>query len=316
MTTDAAPQGGQADGTQTGGDNKPKEQPATPPAGGAVENPNPQTGGEGKFTVPADLVEWGKTKGYNSLADLAAANPEVYKLATSYREAERMLGGDKIAVPKDTEDAEAWGAVYDKLGRPQDAADYEIPVSDGQNPALAEAMRPIFHGLGLLPNQVKGVATGFSEAIAAINTEAARVATQKATVEVGELKTDWGADYPKNEEAARRTWKAGVVAAGGTTEQADSLLAAIQEKAGPKLAMKMMEFFGQHLKVTEDTFEGGGNGERPSGGMNPETAAAQKKELMDDPEFAAKYKIKGSKENARVKALNDIIAQGKKVDSW
>jgi hypothetical protein len=47
-------------------------------------------------------------------------------MAKSYINLERMLGGDKIAVPKSADDKEGWDKVYKALGRPDDAKGYEL----------------------------------------------------------------------------------------------------------------------------------------------------------------------------------------------
>ena len=81
----------------------------------------------------------------------------------SYRHLEKLIGRDKIALPKEG-DAEAWNAVYDRLGRPENAEGYEIAVPEGleRDSAFEEQMRGLFHKAGLTKMQVAALAEGLA----------------------------------------------------------------------------------------------------------------------------------------------------------
>lgn len=278
---------------------------------------DPKAGAVGEFTVPADLIEWGKSKGYDDLGELAKSNPTAYKMATSYRSAEKMLGGsDKIIVPKDAEDVEGWNSAYDKLGRPADPTEYEIPLENGVDPKAADFLKPFMHKAGLNQEGAKILADAVAQFGAEAKEAQARDVAAKAVVEKADLEKEWGADFARNEEGARRVWREGMKAVGVDATAADQMLEGLQQSAGLKNTMKLMNWINGFAKTTEDTFEGATPGGRPSGAMSPGTAQQRKDAMMSDPVIAAKYRDKDHKVIAEVRALNDIIAQGKLVDSY
>ena len=106
-----------------------------------------------------EILDWGKAKGYQD-GDLQnfAKDPQAYKLMTSYREAEKMLGslqsGDKIVLPKDANDKAAWDAIHVKMGRPESADKYQIEIPQGGDSNFALEAGKWFHEAGLNQTQV------------------------------------------------------------------------------------------------------------------------------------------------------------------
>lgn len=57
-------------------------------------------------------------------------------LAKSYVNLERMLGGDRVPVPKDADDAEAWDRYYAAGGRPAKADEYKVTRPENLEPGM------------------------------------------------------------------------------------------------------------------------------------------------------------------------------------
>lgn len=82
--------------------------------------------------------------------------------AKSLTEQDRMLGR-ALFLPEDTADdatkQAAYAKVYDKLGRPGKAEEYQLPVPDGQamDPEIAGRWQKAFHQAGLSQSQVAEV---------------------------------------------------------------------------------------------------------------------------------------------------------------
>lgn len=93
----------------------------------AAPAPAPQQDEPAKTPAPAATGTW-----RDRLPDDLKAHASLSKfeteegLAKSYVNLERMLGGDKVPVPKDAEDKEGWDRFYAAAGRPEKPEDYKL----------------------------------------------------------------------------------------------------------------------------------------------------------------------------------------------
>lgn len=81
-------------------------------------------------------------------------------LAKGYVHAQKLVGKERLVVPSDENDTEAWNDVLSKLGRPESADGYELPKPAEDSPAqLPEGMDRKFaekaHELGLTNKQAR-----------------------------------------------------------------------------------------------------------------------------------------------------------------
>jgi hypothetical protein len=264
--------------------------------------------GTSEFTVPPEMLEWGKSKGYNAekMAAIFKDNPDVYSMANSYRNAEKLLGGEKLVMPKDATDQAGWDALYNKLGRPEKADGYKIPLPEGSAGGELEAWaKATFHKNGLTQAQAEGVGKEWINIMnATIARDEAESAKAAATQRVA-LEKEWGADFKGNEEIAKRA-----VAKLGPMVGIDGLDLDQMEKAfGLQKSMKMMEQIGRILKVDSDTFEGSGDNNRGGGVKSVEAARTEKENLWNDAGFREKYNKGDVAARAKITALNALIAQ-------
>ena len=82
---------------------------------------------------------------------------DVGNLARSYVNAQRLIGSDKVPLPKNPTE-EDLDNIYSRLGRPETPQGYEFPI-DGTyvTKEVAEQYADIAHSLRLSPKQAQGV---------------------------------------------------------------------------------------------------------------------------------------------------------------
>jgi hypothetical protein len=260
----------------------PSEPPATPPAA----PPAPFYDG---FKNP-DVKTWVASKGY--------ADPEaVAQSAWHFEKLHGVPPDQLLKLPKVGADAAEWGPVYDKLGRPKDAASYTIPVPDGDDGAFAKTASAWFHETGLTQSQAEKLAAKWNEHIGGLTKTQTETQTAKHTEEVGRLKAEWGPQFDSNSILADRAG----AEFGMTTEQ----LQALKQAMGPAAAMKFLHAIGS--KVGSDAAIIGGDGKTPGfGGMTPAQAQAKIAELQKDKGFAARFNHSDVSSRDRAEAREEM----------
>ncbi len=247
------------------------------PAGtGAAEN---EGGAPAASPTPAPAGNWydgiedGDLKGY--VQNKGWKDP--VELANGYRNLEKLLGGEKIPMPKGVEDKEGWSRVYDALGRPKSADDYGIQVPDGGSPEFAKAAAGKFHELGLSKGQADALTAWYNEQAQAQMGAGQQAQAAKVEQDLQGLKSEWGGAYEENIELGRR-------AAREFGLDADRLTA-LENALGTGEMLKFMSKIGRGL--TEHTFEGGRTA--TGFGMTPEAAKQRITQLREDRDFTSKY---------------------------
>ncbi len=174
------------------------------------------------------------------LATKGLAGPE--QVVNSYRNLEKLFGAEKagntFTIPENG-DASAWDAIYDKMGRPESAAAYEL----GDDP-FASAMGEAFHKAGLSPDRaamIKEAADAFTA-----EAEAAKIKEWNAQsqAEHNEWKQELGA---KGYDAALKAYRAATV----EFDLSPQKVQAIEEALGTKQALQLISAIG--AKIGEDT---------------------------------------------------------------
>jgi hypothetical protein len=124
--------GGATSGIATAQDSKHTPDPA------AERHQDRPVAGWVEKVADAELREFIRNKGWNDPADMAVG----------YRHLEKLIGGEKVPVPKGESDTEGWERVYKALGRPATPEDYKL--SDMESAAE-------YHKLGLSARQASGL---------------------------------------------------------------------------------------------------------------------------------------------------------------
>ena len=211
---------------------------------------------------------WLQTKGYKGPEDLIKAA----------RNSEKMIGLDKVPLPKDDNDAEGWGRVYDKLGRPKVATEYKLALPENADTNYVSAMSKAMHEAGLSQRQ----AAALSKINLDYQTQAAQ-AQETAQVakdqqEIAALKTEWGAAWDVQLEHARR----------GAREFGidDAARGKLYQALGQAAAVKLLNRIGTAL--TEDKTVTGAEGSG-YGAKTPQQAKYEIGQLNMDKGFLEAY---------------------------
>ncbi len=101
------------------------------------------------------------------------------------------------------DDKEGWAAVYAKMGRPESADGYELPVPEGDAGEFAKTTSQWMHEAGLSKQQAQALATHWNEHQAA-QAEAQQAAlAQQVEKDMTAMKQAWGADFDANSAIVR-----------------------------------------------------------------------------------------------------------------
>lgn len=224
-----------------------------------------------------DLKPWAAGMGLDKL-DAPAA---LAKVLPMYRGAEQKLGvpADQILrLPKDDNDTEGWTAAMRRLGAPEKPEDYGIQAPEGDSGEFLKKATTWFHELGIPKRQAAGLAAKYQEHVAASVEAREGACNQRFDDEINALKGEWGAEYDKNADLAKRVMKS----FGYSTEQ----LQAMERALGPKAFLAGFAKFGG--AIGEHRFlEGAAN--TTFGAMTPEAARERIAALQKDDKWMADY---------------------------
>ena len=240
--------------------------------GQANGQPQPEAFDWGAMKLESDAQALINERKYRTPNDLAKAYMNLEKL--THVPAEQI-----IKLPKG-DDPKAWNEVYTRLGRPEKADGYNLPVPEGQDGAFAKTAAEWFHDAGVTQAGATRLATKWNEFQAAQQKQQTDQLAARDLEQVNALKSEWGANY---ERLAGQVDKAAETF-GMTPEQ----LAALKQVMGPKEAMQFMQNIGSKLGVEDGQFH---DGQTPTGfnNMSPEQAQAEITRLQRDKLFAQEF---------------------------
>lgn len=240
----------------------------------------------------ADTQAWVTNRGYDKLEAQAALTESI----RSHRALEKHTGvpaDQLLRLPKDLNAAtpEELAGIYDRLGRPKEAKDYELDVADGSSPddPFLGWAKENFHKTGLTASQAKNLTKSWNEYVGKIMTDNETNQQAENLAGENELKSSWGAAYDQNIKVAQRAAQAlGLDEA--TFDKMDMVL-------GYKGTLEMFHKIGS--KITEDTFVSGGSQQNGFGTLSPAQAKAEInmhmqspdtiKKLTTDPQFKQRW---------------------------
>lgn len=205
-------------------------------------------------------------KGYKSPADVVQA----------YAHAQRLIGADKVPLPKDG----VWDeTARDKLGIPRDPGGYEIarpslPEGIAWDEAFEAAALPVAHRLGLTPTQLQGLMEFYAGHQSETGQQAMRTRATEETTAREALKSEWGAHFDTRLAQAARAARY----FGG--EQLTSFLNETGLGNHPDL---VRAFARAGALLGEDAFRSGSG---VAGPLPPDEALKKAKSLMAKPAYA------------------------------
>ena len=153
----------------------------------------------------------------DSISEVYRNDPNIEKfteadaLAKSYINAVKMIGQDKIAIPTNNSTQEAWDEAYNKLGRPESAAKYDLDINseivamdENQIKSFAEQS----HKLGLNNKQAQGILEFYKNNMeGSAQQSKIDIETSHAQAEQ-HLRQEWGRDYDAKVKQAGAVAKA------------------------------------------------------------------------------------------------------------
>lgn len=220
-----------------------------------------------------DNIEDSDLKGY--LQNKGWKDPT--ELAVGYRNLEKLVGHEKVPLPKGNDDAEGWARVYDALGRPKEAGEYKLAVPEGADPAFAQQAASKFHELGLSARQASALTEWWNGQAGSVQQAQMQAQSQATEQQLNTLKGEWGQAWDENLELGRR--------AARQFGLDEATLTKMENGMGTADMLKFMSRIGRGL--TEHTFESGRSS--TSFGMTPEAAKNRISALQQDPEWTTKY---------------------------
>jgi hypothetical protein len=207
------------------------------------------------------------------------------EMLKSYRNLETVIGAphDQILrLPKEGDDA-AWAGVYDRLGRPKTAEEYEVPVPEvGSDPDYVKGFKEKAHELGLNPRQVKALAEWNNSQVTGMQSKMGEDYQTSLATEQGNLRKEWGAAHDQNTAIAKH--------AAGKFGVAAEHVEALEKTMGYAATIKFFHNIG--AKMGEGAFVSGdrGNAGASFGGvLTPGQAQQRINELRGDKDWTASY---------------------------
>lgn len=189
---------------------------------------------------------------------------------------------------------------FGEIVRPAAAADYDIPVLEGQDASMAEAFRAFAHEAGLPPQWAKGVAEFYNGKLA----EAVQAAEAASQAEVDQLRSTMGADkFNTGLQSVRQ-----MLEKSGVQLRAEDM-AALDAKLGSANLLTFM--FDMAARVGDPAPVEGAGGAVGAGAMTPESASARWDAAVQDANWRKQALIKGTPEYAESERLQNLIAQGR-----
>lgn len=210
--------------------------------------------------VPPEVKTWVDGKQY--------ASPQA--ALEAHMNAEKLLGvpADQIVRLPKADDAAAWEGVWSKLGRPEKAEDYGLPVPEGDDGEFAKVASAVFHKAGVPKGMAAQIATAINEHVAGAMKARADAMQAQASQALDALKQEWGADFPKREELARRAFREYGQKAG--LEEGD--VTALESAIGTSKMLRLFTALGESM--SEHAFAGGESGSQ-SFSVSPASARAK-----------------------------------------
>lgn len=131
------------------------------------------------------------------------------KALESHVNLEKLLGHDKVPIPKDVNDVEGWNRFSKAMGIPDKAESYGLPDAalpdNMKNIAInKDKFAEVVHAHKLTPAQAKGLWKVYNEINVETYNKAVEDHTKKLTETVNQLKSEWGDAYNTNVELGQQ----------------------------------------------------------------------------------------------------------------
>jgi hypothetical protein len=206
------------------------------------------------------------------------AAPSVERLASSYRNLEKLVGAEKagrtVTLPGPDADPDTLGEFFTRLGRPEQPDGYAVPEGVQVNEARLTEARQKAHEIGLTDKQFEAMISWDNEFVTNMAQSAEAERKQAAEKAEAELRQEWGGAYDQRVEAVNKAAEA--------LEMTQDQLAGLREAMGPAAAMKFV--YGLGSRLGEDLTPTDVAGKK-SAELTPDAAQAEWNRLRNDTGF-------------------------------
>ena len=184
---------------------EPQEQPTPPPGEAPAPDGAAALGVDGEKTWLATLPE--DLRGSPSLSRYSNAE----SLARAYLNAERMIGSEKVPIPRDETDTEAWDRYYKAGGRPEEPTQYafarpkaeEMPEGVAYDEQMETWWRQSAFEAGLSKRQADKLYEQYRDRFYSQVDASHKIESEQVTKAKVELQRDWGNEYEARRQLAR-----------------------------------------------------------------------------------------------------------------
>jgi hypothetical protein len=257
---------------------------ATAAPGGSASPPKPWYDGK----LDAELIGYSDNKHWNKDDPMALA----IEAMKSSRELHKHFGVAEdrlVKLPKDINDEAGWNGVYQRLGAPKEAKEYDlsaIKFSDGSElkdlPGFEDAMRASLYAAHVSKDKAADIVKSVVKFMDGAE-QTMGAATQAQKLEnLQTLQKNWGHNFELNRLTALQGARRLGISMDG--------LAALESAIGYPNVMEVMRKIG--VGTTEDTFVEGAQTGHPT---TQQGAVARRAELMKDQDFVNRY-LRGEKQ--------------------
>jgi len=247
--------------------------------------------------IPADMANEPSLKMFDLKSKDGFGN-----LVKSFVSSQKMLGGEKIVIPRGANDSpEAWQRFYEAGGRPKAPTDYKfddikLPNVVKRDEAMEKEFRAIAHEMGL-SQKAAGAMYGFYAKIVANNAKGMVEAYNKNYQETtAKLKSEWGAQFDAKLGLANKVLRA----FGGTKEEVKHFT---DRFANEPVVIRLFAEIGKRIEESALVA-----GETPDTDLGPQGAIKKRLDIMtnkDNPLYEAFHK----KRHPRHREAMDEVAR-------
>lgn len=215
--------------------------------------------------------------------------PDLLTSLKSHQELERFAGGAKnLTEIPDFENPEAAREFFNKIGRPVEAANYELDVPEqGADAELDKWFREQAHEANLTNNQAKQISAKFNEFMAQNGVANETAVQDSINTARGNLEREWGTAYKENLQNVDR--------AAAHNDITSEEIKAMGQSIGFERVYNMLSKIGGGLGEDRSV-----DGESPGTiGQNQQTAQTELERLKSDTTFQS-YLLDPSSPNYKV----------------
>ena len=199
----------------------------------------------------------------------------VDKLAKSYVNAVKMIGGNPdnmVAIP---DEGEKWDDFYNKIGRPEKANDYQFGDENGE----LDGFREFAHDTGLTQDQASNILKLYGDIQEEQEESQQNGLEELRTNTTMELQKEWGKNFDGKMDYAKRAF----------AQFASPELSQLMDESGMGNHPEMLRVFAKvgELMGEDSLVVGTGLG---SSQLSPEQAQQEIQALYSDKEFSKSYR--------------------------